>query len=104
MKIKWIKDPKTLGLILATVLVACSPERSPVTGWAYNDPTNGGFEKPPYEEQETGPGLVLWITFHDSEIVIFFRHRGSFKGDKSLKLQVETYIIPPMPPMCRECS
>ncbi len=59
MKIKWIKNRKTLGLVMAVVLVSCSQERSPVTGWAYNDPTNGGFEKPPYEEQETGPGLVL---------------------------------------------
>ncbi len=48
-----------MALVLAVVLVSCSQERSPVTGWAYNDPANGGFEKPPYEEQETGPGLVL---------------------------------------------
>jgi formylglycine-generating enzyme required for sulfatase activity len=59
MNIKWIKNQKSLAIILAIVLVSCSQERSPVTGWAYNDPTNGGFEKPPYEEQETGPGLVL---------------------------------------------
>jgi hypothetical protein len=59
MRINWIKNPKTLAVIATMVLVACAPERSPVTGWAYNDPTNGGFEKPPYEEQETGPGLVL---------------------------------------------
>lgn len=59
MEIKWIKNRKALALITAAVLVSCSQERSPVTGWAYNDPTNGGFEKPPYEEQETGPGLVL---------------------------------------------
>lgn len=59
MKINFIKSPKSLALVLAAVLVSCTQERSPVTGWAYNDPTNGGFEKPPYEEQETGPGLVL---------------------------------------------
>lgn len=59
MKLKAIKNRKSLGFILAAVLVSCSQERSPVTGWAYNDPANGGFEKPPYEEQETGPGLVL---------------------------------------------
>ncbi|HHW58894.1 MAG TPA: SUMF1/EgtB/PvdO family nonheme iron enzyme, partial [Bacteroidales bacterium] len=29
------------------------------TGWVYNDPNWGGFEVAPYEEQETGPGLVL---------------------------------------------
>lgn len=50
-------------LILAAgamlLVSACSKERSPVTGWAYNDKDNGGFERVPYEEQETGPGLVL---------------------------------------------
>ena len=59
MKLKAITNRNSLGFILAVVLVSCSQERSPVTGWAYNDPANGGFEKPPYEEQETGPGLVL---------------------------------------------
>ncbi len=59
MKFKFIKSSKALALILSIVAVSCSKERSPVTGWAYNDPDNGGFEKMPYEEQETGPGLVL---------------------------------------------
>lgn len=59
MKLNWIKNKKTIFAVVAVVAFSCSPERSPVTGWAYNDPTNGGFEKPPYEEQETGPGLVL---------------------------------------------
>ncbi len=43
----------------ALLLASCGKERSAVTGWAYNTPENGGFEKVPYEEQETGPGLVL---------------------------------------------
>jgi len=38
---------------------SCSKERSGATGWNYNDPKNGGFQKVPYLEQETGPGLVL---------------------------------------------
>ncbi|WP_317900183.1 SUMF1/EgtB/PvdO family nonheme iron enzyme [Aurantibacillus circumpalustris] len=59
MNIKWIKNRRSLAFIMAVIVVSCSQERSPVTGWAYNDPANGGFEKPPYEEQETGPGLVL---------------------------------------------
>lgn len=59
MNIKWIKNRRALAFVMAAILVSCSQERSPVTGWAYNDPANGGFEKPPYEEQETGPGLVL---------------------------------------------
>jgi len=40
-------------------LASCSKEKSSVTGWNYNDPKNGGFEVVPYDEQETGPGLVL---------------------------------------------
>ena len=59
MNLKWIKNQKSMAFVLAAVLVSCSQERSPITGWAYNQPENGGFEKPPYEEQETGPGLVL---------------------------------------------
>jgi len=41
------------------LLASCGQERSGATGWAYNDPSNGGFEKAPFVEQETGPGLVL---------------------------------------------
>ncbi|MES2593612.1 MAG: SUMF1/EgtB/PvdO family nonheme iron enzyme [Bacteroidota bacterium] len=41
------------------VLGSCSKERSPITAWEYNNTKNGGFEVVPYEEQETGPGLVL---------------------------------------------
>lgn len=59
MKFNFIKSPKSLAIILSIVAVSCGTERSPVTGWSYNDPDNGGFEKMPYEEQETGPGLVL---------------------------------------------
>jgi sulfatase modifying factor 1 len=48
------------GLLLAVILLAsCGKEKSSVTGWNYNDPKNGGFEVAPYDEQETGPGLVL---------------------------------------------
>ncbi|MCB0803970.1 MAG: SUMF1/EgtB/PvdO family nonheme iron enzyme [Flavobacteriales bacterium] len=45
------------GAILA--LGACTKPASTTTGWDYNDSKNGGFEKTPYLEQETGPGLVL---------------------------------------------
>lgn len=41
------------------LLASCGQERSGATGWAYNAPSNGGFEKTPFVEQETGPGLVL---------------------------------------------
>lgn len=49
-------------IVLTGVLAltaSCSKETSNSTGWNYNDPKNGGFEVVPYEEQETGPGLVL---------------------------------------------
>lgn len=49
-----------LALGAAVILLpACQKEVSRTTGWTYNDPRNGGFEKIPYIEQETGPGLVL---------------------------------------------
>ena len=41
------------------VLTSCEKTNSGATGWAYNDPKNGGYERPEYVEQETGPGLVL---------------------------------------------
>jgi formylglycine-generating enzyme len=50
---------KYLVMLSVIFFASCAKERSPVTGWAYNEPSNGGFEKVPYEEQETGPGLVL---------------------------------------------
>ena len=45
-----------LGLI---TLNGCYYERSGATGWAYNFEANGGFERPSYFEQETGPGLIF---------------------------------------------
>ncbi len=41
------------------LLASCEREQSSTTGWDYNEPENGGFEVVPYDEQETGPGLVL---------------------------------------------
>ena len=40
-------------------LNGCYYERSGSTGWAYNFTDNGGFERPAYFEQETGPGLIF---------------------------------------------
>ncbi|MEM9022851.1 MAG: gliding motility lipoprotein GldJ [Bacteroidota bacterium] len=45
--------------LVAVFLVSCGYEKSSITGWNYNDSKNGGFEKAPFEEQETGPNLVL---------------------------------------------
>jgi len=59
MKLSSISNKQLFSAILLLMLSSCAKEHSPVTGWAYNDPDNGGIEKVPYEEQETGPGLVL---------------------------------------------
>jgi formylglycine-generating enzyme len=50
-----------LVLLGATfTLTSCKKkERSGTTGWAYNDPKWGGFEKKDYKGQVTGPNLVL---------------------------------------------
>lgn len=43
----------------AMFLVSCAKEASNSTGWNYNDPKTGGFQKVPFIDQETGPGLIL---------------------------------------------
>lgn len=40
-------------------LGSCSREASNTTGWDYNNPKQGGFQKVPFVDQETGPGLLL---------------------------------------------
>lgn len=55
---------KVLGIAIAGLalmgLSSCgSGGYSSSTGWGYNDSRNGGFERVPYIEQETGPGLIL---------------------------------------------
>jgi formylglycine-generating enzyme len=61
MKSNLLSASKFLGLLALVIVFAtsCRKERSNTTGWNFNEPKNGGFEKIPYEEQETGPGLVL---------------------------------------------
>ena len=47
-------------MLLTTLLyTSCGNEQSGATGWDYNDSKNGGFQKAPFIDQETGPGLVL---------------------------------------------
>jgi len=57
------KVTKFTGLFLTMALMvmvsSCKKDASPTTGWNYNDAKNGGFEVAPFEEQETGPGLVF---------------------------------------------
>jgi formylglycine-generating enzyme required for sulfatase activity len=54
-------NAKSLVTLVAAplILLSCGYEKSSTTGWNYNDPSNGGFQKVPFEEQETGPNLVL---------------------------------------------
>lgn len=56
---KGIKKLLLLLLVVPFFFTSCKKETSSTTGWNYNDPKNGGFQKIPYLEQETGPGLVL---------------------------------------------
>lgn len=47
-------------LMIGTLaMFSCQRERSAATGWEYNDPRTGGFQKFPFADQETGPGLIL---------------------------------------------
>ena len=46
-------------LISAASITSCTSERSGATGWAYNDPANGGFERRAFFDQQTAPGLVF---------------------------------------------
>ncbi|MCX6268176.1 MAG: SUMF1/EgtB/PvdO family nonheme iron enzyme, partial [Bacteroidetes bacterium] len=48
------------ALIFAVVMATgCKKDVSRSTGWEYNNPKNGGFEKPQFTDQITGPGLVF---------------------------------------------
>lgn len=63
MKTK-IKNMRFYKLMLiavagAFIVASCSREASNTTGWNYNDPETGGFQKVPFVDQETGPGLLL---------------------------------------------
>jgi len=51
----------TVAFTASLILGSCSKggETSDATGWKYNDPEWGGFEKLDYEGQVTGPNLVL---------------------------------------------
>ena len=49
----------TLLVVGALLTVSCRRESSNSTGWEYNNPKTGGFQKVPFVDQETGPGLLL---------------------------------------------
>lgn len=48
-----------LPVIAILMVASCREPKSGTTGWEYNNEKNGGFEVIPYDEQETGPGLIL---------------------------------------------
>ncbi len=48
-----------LFLMIAAYLSSCNTPGSSTTGWEYNNPDNGGFEVAAFQDQATGPGLVL---------------------------------------------
>jgi len=43
----------------AVILSSCARESSSATSWEYNNTSQGGFEKVPFVDQETGPGLIF---------------------------------------------
>ena len=50
------------GLLIVGAIAfatSCAKQVSNSTGWDYNNPKMGGFQKVPYVDQETGPGLIL---------------------------------------------
>ena len=56
----WKQPTSILSLfVMMAALTGCFKERSGATGWSYNSSDNGGFEKPSFFEQQTGPGLIL---------------------------------------------
>ncbi|MFN5878626.1 MAG: SUMF1/EgtB/PvdO family nonheme iron enzyme, partial [Flavobacteriales bacterium] len=55
-----MKTLKFVAVLLGLLIVAsCAREASSSTGWDYNNPKVGGFQKVPFIDQETGPGLIL---------------------------------------------
>jgi gliding motility-associated lipoprotein GldJ len=62
----------------------CSSDKkkSDNTGWKYNDPKWGGFERAKFKEQETGPGLVFieggTVTVGEAEQDVLY-DRNNFK-------------------------
>ena len=45
--------------VAGVAIASCSRDSSSSTGWDYNNVQHGGFQKVPFVDQETGPGLIL---------------------------------------------
>lgn len=55
-----MKNSNILWVVaIALGILSCGKERSSTTGWEFNNPKMGGFQKVPDVDQETGPGLIL---------------------------------------------
>lgn len=69
-----------LAILAVTLVSSCSHETSSSTGWEYNNPNLGGFQKFPFVDQETGPGLLLveggTFTMGRSEQDVMFDHNN----------------------------
>jgi len=54
---------KTLRFFVVAIaglaIASCSRDASESTGWDYNNVNHGGYQKVPFVDQETGPGLIL---------------------------------------------
>ena len=55
---KWMSFA-ALGYLMIIASACNKNKASSSTGWKYNDPKWGGFERAKFKEQETGPGLVF---------------------------------------------
>lgn len=58
---KNMKSSRLFSVIIGCLIIlsSCKVEVSNTTGTPYNDPKTGGFQKMPFADQETGPGLIL---------------------------------------------
>jgi gliding motility-associated lipoprotein GldJ len=69
-----------LAILAIALVTACSRESSGSTGWEYNNPNVGGFQKFPFMDQETGPGLLLveggTFTMGRAEQDVMFDHNN----------------------------
>lgn len=45
-------------VVMGLIVIGCSKPTSDTTGWKFNSTKFGGFEKPDYQQQKTGPNLV----------------------------------------------
>lgn len=45
-------------VVIGLMLIGCGKPTSDTTGWKFNSTKYGGFEKPDYQQQKTGPNLV----------------------------------------------